>query len=114
MSFGFPAFHESQLALPFPVDDQWIAHTARCLGWTYGGRSPDPRFGCVWIVTVGITMWSWGATLRLWPLGPQQLGLRSACDFPLQCIDWGDNRRNVEKFGNALHQQMVAAMQGQQ
>ena len=112
MAFGFPAYHEEELITPFPISDEWIAHTAMSVGWEYHTRTPDPRFGWVWRVGVTISVWSWGASLLIWPTGPQQVRIRSECALPTQCIDWGSNRRNVETFANALVTGMNAAMQG--
>jgi hypothetical protein len=40
---------------------------------------------------------SWGETLTV-SLVAGQITVRSVCSWPLQIIDWGKNRQNVERF----------------
>ena len=53
--------------------------------------------------TMGLA--SWGENVDAWiSHGPRgaAIQLRSECSFPTQVIDWGKNRKNVERIVGAL------------
>ncbi len=50
---------------------------------------------------------SWGENVEAWiSQGPEgaAIQLRSECSLPTQVIDWGKNRKNVERIVGALRQ----------
>jgi hypothetical protein len=52
-----------------------------------------------------MNLMSWGETVEAWiSHGPQGavVRLRSKCALPTQVIDWGKNRKNVERIVEAL------------
>lgn len=53
----------------------------------------------------GINLWSWGERIIL---TPEQRSIRivSQCRFPLQFIDWGKNRKNVEIIRAAVQRRI--------
>jgi hypothetical protein len=50
------------------------------------------------IATHRIKPGTWGETIRIGFIGDGELRITSRCTFPLQCMDWGQNERNVEAF----------------
>ncbi len=49
----------------------------------------------------GLSLWSWGEDIEI-HIGEGMARIRSSCSFPLQCVDWGKNRRNVEGIRRGL------------
>jgi hypothetical protein len=52
--------------------------------------------------TTGLNLWSWGETITMTRLSETRWKIRSECSMPLQLVDWGQNRRNVERVEKAL------------
>ena len=69
----------------------------------------DPYAGVVMFKTP-MTMWSWGENLhaRVFPSGADQtdVEIRSSLKFGL--VDWGKNRRNIEKVTTALRARLAS------
>jgi hypothetical protein len=65
-------------------------------GWRLMRRGED-----VLEYTAPIGFGSWGESIRI-ALEGESVRVRSACRFPLQIIDWGRNRGNVECVREAI------------
>lgn len=94
MSFGFPAFYETQQEFTGERDAARAAviYAFELLGWDFTPEDPNH-----FRATVPVNMASWGETLTV-GLAAGQVTVRSACTMPFQLIDWGKNRQNVEQF----------------
>lgn len=99
MAFGFPAHHEEELTVPTAIGGEGLLAALSGLGWT-GAATPD---GSTWRGSTGMSLSSWGERIVIrWTSGTT-VHVRSECVLPTQCIDWGRNRRNVERLREALH-----------
>ena len=98
MSFGFPAYAEATEAF----DADWpeligaIEATLNTLGWDFS-RPSRARF----VARVSVSSWSWGERITI-VVDEFRVRIRSECVYPLQFIDWGKNRRNVDTLINRL------------
>ncbi len=106
MTFGFPAYHEEDVTLPMPVTHDWIVYACHTAGlgtarWGAGAQ------GGAWHLAPQVSLFSWGEVMMITPLAANVIRVRSECGLPTQCIDWGKNQKNVQKFVGVL----VAAMQ---
>ena len=105
MTFGFPAYHES--ARKFDMRSSVLAaaveNTLRDLGWQFTRGAAGTHFD----VRSGWSIWSyWGEKIRI-DIGPGgNMLVRSECASPLQCFDYGRNRKNVERFFDRLSQSL--------
>jgi len=96
MTFGFPAhFSGSYLikagaAADFPVI---VKQALDALSWTITGQSADHIDA-----TVGFNMSSWGEKISISLMSDNAIYITSKCAWQTQCIDWGKNKANVEKF----------------
>lgn len=90
MTFSFPAFHEQ--ILPGAHSIEAVEAALRKVGWQNIQRQGDTV-----ICRIGMNLYSFGETLDI-VLAPGYAVLRSACILPTQCLDWGKNRRNIEKL----------------
>ena len=95
MAFGFPAYHEERVR--FRCSDSELLDAAEealeDLGW-----SPHPVGKWRLRASTGISLWSWGERITVEVERDGRLFVRSACIFPTQCIDWGRNRKNIERL----------------
>lgn len=94
MTLAFPAYHEDML--PGTPTAERVETAMRQAGWRSIQRR-DATLTC----KVGFNVWSFGETMTI-TLAPDHVVLRSSCILPTQCVDWGKNRRNVEKLKAAL------------
>lgn len=94
MTFAFPAFHEHILS---------GAHTAEAVeaAMRKAGWQDIRHQGSTVIGKVGLNIFSFGETVAI-TLAPGHAVFRSACRLPTQCLDWGKNRRNIDKLLAAL------------
>jgi hypothetical protein len=95
MTFGFPAqfsdnrsFSHSQVEL-----SAMVKSALDNLGWQYKVLSEDE-----FRVDVAMSPLSWGEKLKIMILPGGMLQIESKCAYPLQCFDWGKNKKNVEKL----------------
>ena len=99
MSFGFPAYSNS--SRHFKLDEQTLAdavsETLRVLRWPYQNPSSNK-----FVAQISVSLWSWGERLSVDIAHDGTVTARSECAFPIQCIDWGTNSRNVRSFFDAL------------
>lgn len=102
MSFGFPAHysmdHHPGISDPSLLNDAALRAIA-ALGWDLKKQDEQKL-----IATCGIDIWSWGEEVRIGFLEGGTLRIISKCIFPLQCIDHGQNKKNVEDFLITLDQ----------
>lgn len=95
MSFGFPAYHKQLFSNSNPrVDLEFCAkYAVQTLGWKVK-MTHDHGFSA----GTSMTIWSWGENILVMMLSPNQMEVKSECILPTQCIDFGQNRRVVEKY----------------
>jgi hypothetical protein len=105
MSFGFPAYSDS--SRHFELDVQTLAvavsETLRVLRWPYQNPSPNK-----FVAQISVSLWSWGEKLSIDIGHDGTVTARSECAFPIQCIDWGTNGRNVRSFFDELSRRVSA------
>jgi len=97
MAFGFPAYHEERVS--FSRGDQFVRALQDVLsmrGITIKSQTSGLIRG-----KAGLSLWSWGEDIEVY-IGEGVARIRSSCSFPLQCLDWGKNRRNVEAIRRGL------------
>lgn len=89
------------IKIPFLVDKLRNLHNTG-LGMILQGESPYGNGGAWLQIKHGISFTSWGEniTVILTPVGMEQTSvlIRSECALPTQIIDWGKNKKNVEKL----------------
>lgn len=102
---GFPAkFAESRIFRQ--REDQLFAAVQSALnnlGWQYQ-TLPNNEF------EAGLSgnLMSWGENLRIEILPNGLVTIESKCVFPLQCFDWGKNKKNVQTFFAELERTHVS------
>ena len=69
-----------------------IAKTLDDLGWRHESRHPD-----LYIAKVSTSMLTWGERVTI-SIDGGELDVKSGC-YPIpELIDWGKNRKNVDRF----------------
>jgi len=102
MAFGFPAHHEAEVQFSDRHDFfQALEEVLYSEGVTVKDRTRDAVFG-----KFGISLCSWGERIEI-VIGLETAQIRSRCSCPVQCIDWGKNRRNVERIVEGLQARQV-------
>ncbi len=98
MLFRIPASHAQIVRVADPQTDVSAAILAAfdSLGWKR--HATDAGFKA----EVGANLWSWGEAVTVVRLGDGRLSVESRCRMPLQIMDWGKNRQNVERLCAAL------------
>ena len=105
MAFGFPAYAVGRFR-PGGDEETIVGAVETALTRL---RWPFLSFdGVDWQVDLGINWSSWGEKITITLTANNTLHVRSQCSFPLQCIDWGRNQRNVDKFIEAVDRCMPA------
>jgi hypothetical protein len=102
MAFGFPAYFEASIhysGSPNQIPDA-VRQALNTLGWHFLELKPNQ-----WQAKVGLNLYSWGEKFLVDDQENGNLKVKSNCIFPLQCIDWGKNRRNVRRFEMILSAQ---------
>lgn len=74
-----------------------VAQALQVLGWRFS-EYPYYQFN----VAIGLSLSSWGehVTINIYQDGT--ISIYSECIMPLQCFDWGKNKKNVFRFFNQL------------
>jgi hypothetical protein len=98
MVLGFPAYAEGHKAFDCPPD--WLFRAARVVTKLFGWRTDKSYQG--FAVRVPWSFWSWGERFLIHVSARSTIEVRSECLLPTQCIDWGKNRANVERFLGAV------------
>ena len=101
MAFGFPAYHQEDVTLPYAITHDWVVYACQISGLGAARWAQAPTGG-MWLVTSNASLMSWGETMTVTPLAPTVVRVRSECGLPTQCIDFGKNERNVKKLVQAL------------
>ena len=99
MAFGFPAYYKEELKISDVHDfrenlEKALAKTP----FTILQKNED-RIN----LKVGWTVWSWGEKIIIDLSKHENVTIRSKCIFPLQCIDYGKNKENVELLIKRIH-----------
>lgn len=69
-----------------------IRYCIQRLGWSFRGEGPGVIYA-----GVSISLRSYGENVRF-AFFQDRFVVESKCAFPLQLIDWGKNKENVDKF----------------
>ena len=95
MAFGFPAYFTDTRSLGLAETElSAVIETAFSnLDWQYISLLNNE-----FQASVTINFSSWGEKLKVKILPGGKIQAESKCIYPLQCIDWGKNQENVEKF----------------
>lgn len=95
MAFGFPAYHCVRLSLlgSRQAARDAVVFSLDAAGWRYSEVSDG-----VFKAKVGLNGWSWGERLTVTLEEPNHITIESKCVYPLQCLDWGKNKQNVDLF----------------
>lgn len=101
MTFGFPAYHTSEH--PILPDEAGAERDAvraalQSLSWTFRSENDGEI-----LASTGLNMKSWGERISIRFQGGA-IVVTSRCAMPAQCVDWGRNKSNVERFIGALRQ----------
>lgn len=94
MTFAFPAFHEMVLERAHTLES--IEAAMRSSGCDSIQQTPTGVRGAV-----PFNLWSFGEKVEV-TCDDSRTVLRSSCVWPTQCLDWGKNRRNLQKLVAAL------------
>lgn len=97
MSFGFPAHSQQIVTTSLPLEEAKMRakHASASLGWNLARESEREL-----IFTVRLNWLSWGEKAQV-HVENDHLIVRSQCRLLTQCIDYGKNAKNCEKFAVA-------------
>ncbi len=103
MAIGFPA--SSKWSHNFGVDQlimrQLVRSALTAMNWLYS--TPEAQ---TTIAKVPANMLTWGETVTVTVEDDGTILATSTCAWPLQVVDWGKNRTNL----NELHKNLIAAI----
>lgn len=87
--------HVKQIALnePYPAFFHRIHGAARQLGWQFVADT-----GTVIQLQTPMNLSSWGEDITITLIDNEHIELKSQCRLVTQVIDWGRNRKNLEKL----------------
>lgn len=102
MAIGLPPKHTDYFSFPAEIPDHRAAvlQTLRTLGWKVTEQS-----GQSISATVGLSFWSYGERVQITFEADRGITIRSQNRFPLQFLDWGKNKANVERFLTEIRRQ---------
>jgi rhomboid protease GluP len=104
MAFGFPASYETEIEVTgshMEIRDA-ILRTFELLSWQF---SPDEGTNFI-IARVPASLLSWGEEFTVSLAEEPAVTLRSTC-WGIQIIDWGKNKRNVDRFLEVFHTRLI-------
>ena len=95
MAFGFPAYHEASIELNIPGEEVmgFMEPIIGSLSWSITEYSQDHM-----LISSKAGIRSWGEKIRVTILPSGILHIRSECSLSSQCIDWGKNKKNVNRL----------------
>lgn len=96
MAFGFPAYHTDRYSVENKnPTDMLVAvqETIRELSWSIREENSDQI-----IASTSMNLRSWGEKVLINVLQDNSISITSKCALPTQCLDWGKNKANVDKF----------------
>lgn len=100
MAFGFPAKHTEEFK-PAAGDAASALSAVKkafaALGWKVKSESATQLTG-----SASINLMSWGERINVDVAASGALTITSKCAFPLQCVDYGKNKRNVQQLTSNL------------
>ena len=103
MAFGFPAYHEEtrKFELKRNVLASAVENALVSLEWQFNRDSSGSQFNA----RTGWSIWSYmGEKVKIEVRSDGSVRVRSECGSPIQCVDYGKNKKNVEQFLDALSQ----------
>ena len=107
MGFGIPAQHGIQFSIaggPSVEARSAVLASLHVLGWSIRQETDQ-----MIIASATMSAMSWGEKITVQFLPNGSISVCSACAFPLQLVDWGKNRQNVERLLEAIKVQMSSA-----
>jgi len=101
MAFGFPAYaiDNQNLNAGSATLRSAVRDTLAALGWSYEALGSNTI-----IARIPMSLFSWGEKLTVSFTEDGEIKVKSEGIFPLQCIDWGKNKRNIKMFFSQLAQ----------
>ena len=95
MAFGFPAYHTENYSPSESGSDLRTAvkTTLNAISWSVRQESPDTI-----IASSSMNIRSWGEKVIVTFLPNNTISVTSKCALPTQCLDWGKNKANINKF----------------
>lgn len=94
-----PTRHEETFVAQYANLDRVVATALVRLGWRVTEASPSR-----WRARVAMNSRSWGEVVTVTVAMRDTIHVTSVCVFPLQIVDWGKNRRNVERLKAEIHE----------
>lgn len=88
-----------QLQEPAQHFFQRAAEAMRRMGWNVFRVEPQFLEG-----SVSMSFWSWGEDIQMRQVAEDQVELVSKCKLVTQVIDFGRNRKNIDKILNMMDQ----------
>jgi hypothetical protein len=95
MSFGFPAYHEA--SEKFDITTTELNRIIKEVFVEFGWKLRLDSF-TVLEASIPINWATWGQTITVFLSKEGMTSVKSENVFPTQCIDWGNNRRDVTRF----------------
>ncbi len=96
MSFGFPAYftqHLSREGAPAETLRSAARDALDALGWHVREERADQI-----VASTSLNIRSWGERVILSFPSDGSISVTSRCALPTQCVDWGKNKSNVQRF----------------
>lgn len=95
MSLGFPAYHTERYAARDTTFDlrNAVKETLNALSWPLTESTSD-----AFIASTNMNARSCGEKVVISFLLENSVSVTSKCAMPTQCLDWGKNKANVDKF----------------
>jgi hypothetical protein len=99
MAFGFPAYAvgSRNFSLEKSLTVSAVTDALEVLKWRCESVSADQV-----VAKIRVNIFSWGEKLTVSVAKDGTVTARSEGVIPTQCIDWGKNERNVERFFGEL------------
>lgn len=99
MAFGFPAHHVEEFEIPSSdmLYRTQVGQRLNQLGWALYSQGIDR-------IELGThaSLSSWGENVTCEFPAPGRMRVTSKCRMSTQCVDWGQNRRNVQQVRTTL------------
>lgn len=104
------AAHETTLVTDLPLEklQDIVSHAVQEVQGTHSGFWVEQETSASTVLRHGISCSSWGERITITP-EYHSIRVVSECTAPLQVIDWGKNRKNVELVRSCLTRTMAAA-----
>ncbi len=96
MAFGFPAFHTERYSAKTTTSEELrhlVKEVLRTLSWPVKSETGN-RIQA----SSSLNFKSWGEVIHIELLPDNAIVITSKCVLPTQCLDWGKNKDNVNRF----------------